>query len=155
MGWEVGYSNPLFPSLPFSYAVSLVLRLLGGEPLIHLPPTIKYPYYDEHHYVGDSKEIDHEGKGQLFPFRTFSMMMGLMANLLVCYITHKYVHDVGPQGWFCFRIPSVIFIPKMWFVFLLNFAPLWSASVKTWRLVKSRNVADSRRPPCTCHRLSD
>jgi len=71
------------------YAVSLVLRLLGGEPLIHLPPTIKYPYYDEHHYVGDSKEIDHEGKGQLFPFRTFSMMMGLMANLLVCYITHK------------------------------------------------------------------
>merc|ERR1719334_2057336 len=71
------------------YAVSLVLRLLGGEPLIHLPPTIKYPYYDDHHYVGDSKEIDHEGKGQLFPFRTFSMMMGLMANLLVCYITHK------------------------------------------------------------------
>jgi len=70
------------------YVVSLILRLLGGEPLIHLPPTIKYPYYDDHSYNPDG-EVDHEGKGQLFPFRTFSMMMGLLANLLVCYVTHK------------------------------------------------------------------
>merc|ERR1719431_1906525 len=70
------------------YSVSLFLRLLGGEPLIHLPPTIKYPYYDDHSY-SSTGEVDHEGKGQLFPFRTFSMMLGLMTNLLVCYITHK------------------------------------------------------------------
>lgn len=71
------------------YGVSLILRLLGGEPLIHLPPTIEYPYFDDHVYNQDTNEIDMEGKGQLFPFRTFSMMMGLMTNLLVCYITHK------------------------------------------------------------------
>merc|ERR1719423_592013 len=70
------------------YAVSLVLRLLGGEPLIHLPPTIQYPYYDDHSY-SPTGEVDHEGKGQLFPFRTFSMMMGLLANIIVCYVTHK------------------------------------------------------------------
>merc|ERR1719431_942031 len=69
------------------YSVSLILRSLGGEPLIHLPPTIKYPYYDEGASLAG--EVDHEGKGQLFPFRTFSMMLGLMSNLLVCYITHK------------------------------------------------------------------
>jgi len=70
------------------YTVSLVLRLLGGEPLIHLPPTIQYPYYDDHSY-SPTGEVDHEGKGQLFPFRTFSMMMGLLANIIVCYVTHK------------------------------------------------------------------
>lgn len=70
------------------YTVSFVLRLLGGEPLIHLPPTIKYPYYDDHSY-NPANEVDHEGKGQLFPFRTFSMMMGLLTNLIICYATHK------------------------------------------------------------------
>lgn len=70
------------------YFVSLLLRLLGGEPLIHLPPTIKYPYFDEG-YKGIEGEIDQEGHGQLFPFRTFSMMMGLLTNLIVCYVSHK------------------------------------------------------------------
>jgi high affinity choline transporter 7 len=86
------------------YAVSFVLRLLGGEPLIHLPPTIEYPYYDGS-YV-DENSIDVEGKGQLFPFRTFSMMMGLMTNLLICYVTTKYVYAVFLSDLFRLRAIS-------------------------------------------------
>ena len=90
MVWSsyLGASTSLIFPLSYRYAVSLVLRLLGGEPLIHLPPTIQYPYYDDHSY-SPTGEVDHEGKGQLFPFRTFSMMMGLLANIIVCYVTHK------------------------------------------------------------------
>ena len=50
----------------FAYCIGMFLRLGGGEPLIHLPPLIYYPLYTE------------EG-GQLFPFRTFSMLTSMIS----------------------------------------------------------------------------
>ena len=47
-----------------AYCVGLFLRLSGGEPLITLPPLIKYPLYDEQF-------------GQLFPMRTFAMVLSM------------------------------------------------------------------------------
>ncbi|KAG0436802.1 hypothetical protein HPB47_017751 [Ixodes persulcatus] len=44
------------------YVTGGFLRAAGGEALLGIPPYLKYPFYDE-----DS--------GQLFPFRTFSMIM--------------------------------------------------------------------------------
>lgn len=93
----VPWSN-LYGSIA-GYVVSLVLRFLGGEPLIHLPPAIKYPYYDES-LMNEDGEVDFEGKGQLFPFRTFSMMIGLITNLLVCYVTHKlFISQTLSKKW--------------------------------------------------------
>ncbi|XP_059144286.1 high-affinity choline transporter 1-like [Physella acuta] len=58
------------------FFVSLFLRLLSGEPVIHLPAVIKYPYYDE---------VRQE---QLFPFRTFCMLMGAVCIVVVSLVTH-------------------------------------------------------------------
>uniref|UniRef100_A0A4D5RWQ0 Putative high-affinity choline transporter 1 isoform x2 n=1 Tax=Ixodes scapularis TaxID=6945 RepID=A0A4D5RWQ0_IXOSC len=44
------------------YVTGGFLRAAGGEALLGIPPYLKYPFYDE-------------GDGQLFPFRTFSMIM--------------------------------------------------------------------------------
>ena len=57
-----------------AYCVGMFLRLGGGEPLIHLPALIHYPLYTEK-------------DGQMFPFRTFSMIMSMITLLLVSAIT--------------------------------------------------------------------
>lgn len=51
-----------------AYFLGLTLRLLGGEPLMHLPAYIHYPWYNEE-------------DGQLFPFRTLSMVVSLTTLL--------------------------------------------------------------------------
>ncbi|XP_071947217.1 high-affinity choline transporter 1-like isoform X2 [Antedon mediterranea] len=56
------------------YIIGLFLRLGGGEPLLGLKPFIKYPYYDE---------VD----GQLFPFRTFCMIISFISILSVSHIS--------------------------------------------------------------------
>ncbi|XP_054155063.1 high-affinity choline transporter 1-like [Oppia nitens] len=53
-----------------AYFVGFFLRALGGEAMMGLPVVIKYPYYDP--------EL-----GQLFPFRTFAMIMSLTSLLSV------------------------------------------------------------------------
>ena len=50
------------------WVVGLVLRLLAGEPMLHLDPVIKYPMHDP-------------VLGQLFPYRTFSMIASF---LVIC-----------------------------------------------------------------------
>ncbi|KAI8503938.1 High affinity choline transporter 1 [Branchiostoma belcheri] len=57
------------------YILGLVLRLGGGEDLLHVPALIKYPYYDET-----------TGK-QLFPFRTLDMICSFLAIILVSHLT--------------------------------------------------------------------
>ena len=57
-----------------AYCVGMFLRLGGGEPLIHLPALIYYPLYTEK-------------DGQMFPFRTFSMIMSMITLLLVSAVT--------------------------------------------------------------------
>ncbi len=54
-----------------AYLVGMFTRLAGGEPLIHLPALIHYPLYDE------------EKNMQLFPFRTFAMILSMSALLSV------------------------------------------------------------------------
>ena len=58
------------------YIFGLLLRLLGGEPLISLPAVIKFPWYDE------------ASKTQLFPFRTLAMLVCLVTILLVSYLSN-------------------------------------------------------------------
>lgn len=58
-----------------AYIIGLLLRLLGGEPMVSLPPTIKYPYYDDVNAV------------QLFPFRTLAMLVSLLTLLVVSWAT--------------------------------------------------------------------
>lgn len=56
------------------YVVSLTLRLLGGENYLTFPAAIAWPWYDE------------EANLQHFPFRTVSMLAGLIVNLIVSYL---------------------------------------------------------------------
>jgi high affinity choline transporter 7 len=58
-----------------AYWVGICLRLLGGEPLFHLPAYTKYPLYDEVNQI------------QKFPFRTTSMLISFVLNLFASYLT--------------------------------------------------------------------
>jgi len=54
------------------YVLGLVLRVGGGEDTIGIPPVIKYPYYND-------------TDGQLFPFRTLSMIVSFVTIVVVSY----------------------------------------------------------------------
>lgn len=56
------------------YIFGLLLRLGGGEPLISLEPFIEYPYF--------------RNSEQLFPFRTFSMIVTLVTLITVSLLTN-------------------------------------------------------------------
>ncbi|CAD5233116.1 unnamed protein product [Bursaphelenchus xylophilus] len=58
------------------YLVGMILRLSGGEPLLHLPALIHYPYYDAATNV------------QYFPFKSMSMLISLAISVSVSLITH-------------------------------------------------------------------
>lgn len=49
-----------------AFVVGIVLRTGGGEEVLSIPVIIKYPFYDE-------------AEGQLFPFRTVSMLFSFIA----------------------------------------------------------------------------
>ena len=58
------------------WIVGMVMRLTGGEPLLQLPPLIKYPNYDE-------------ATGyQLTPFKTLAMLECLVTIIVVSGLTH-------------------------------------------------------------------
>ena len=66
----------------FGYVIGLVLRVGGGEDKIGLhPPLIKYPYYND-------------TDGQLFPFRTLSMLVSFASIIAVSY-SLKYLFEKG------------------------------------------------------------
>nr|XP_037276741.1 high-affinity choline transporter 1-like [Rhipicephalus microplus] len=54
-----------------AYVVGCVLRAGGGESILKIPPFIKYPFYD------------YENNQQLFPFRTFSMVLSFVTLVVV------------------------------------------------------------------------
>ncbi|KAK7506594.1 hypothetical protein BaRGS_00002069 [Batillaria attramentaria] len=64
------------------YIVGLFFRLGGGEPVMHLDPIIKYPWYDE------------ENDFQLFPYKTFSMLLSLVTIIGVS-LPLKYLFEAG------------------------------------------------------------
>ena len=58
-----------------AYWIGIILRLLGGEPLFHIPAITKYPFYDE------------VNKIQKFPYRTSCMIISFILNIIVSYLT--------------------------------------------------------------------
>lgn len=64
-----------------AYIVGLLLRSLGGENIINLPPILKYPWYNE-------------TDGQLFPFRTFAMVSSFFTLIGVSRLS-KWVFESG------------------------------------------------------------
>ncbi|KAL1480930.1 hypothetical protein MTO96_050631 [Rhipicephalus appendiculatus] len=54
-----------------AYVVGCFFRAGGGESILKIPPFIKYPFYD------------YENDKQLFPFRTFSMVLSFFTLLAV------------------------------------------------------------------------
>lgn len=58
------------------FFTSLILRLLSGEPVLGIAPVIKYPYFDE------------DTQSQLFPFRTFAMLIGTLCIVLISMATN-------------------------------------------------------------------
>ncbi|XP_034544932.1 high affinity choline transporter 1-like [Notolabrus celidotus] len=59
------------------YLMGIIMRLLSGEPLIGLPPAIKFP----------GCRMDDEGKlTQYFPFRTAIMVISLASILIVSWL---------------------------------------------------------------------
>jgi len=76
------------------YIVGLLLRVGGGEPNIGLPPFIKYPYYDD-------------TDGQLFPFRTLSMISSFVTIIVVSYsLKFLFEREIIPLKFdflYCFR----------------------------------------------------
>lgn len=63
-----------------AYIVGIFFRITGGEELIGLKATIKYPWYNEK--SGD----------QYFPFRTLAMLLSFFTLLVVSYLTN-YLFD--------------------------------------------------------------
>ena len=55
------------------YVVSAFLRMTGGEPLVGLPPLIRYPYYNEETGV------------QYFPYKTLVMLIAFLVILTASY----------------------------------------------------------------------
>ena len=64
------------------FFISLPLRVLSGEPLLNLPALIRFPLYDE-------------DAGQGFPFRSFAMLSGFLAIVVVSRLTSAAYH----RGW--------------------------------------------------------
>ncbi|XP_065292427.1 high-affinity choline transporter 1-like [Dermacentor albipictus] len=54
-----------------AYVIGCFLRAGGGEPILKIPPFIKYPFYD------------YEQGEQRFPFRTFSMVISFLTLVAV------------------------------------------------------------------------
>ena len=81
------------------YLMGLFFRLLGGEPLVHLPATIIYPWYDE------------ANKLQMFPYKTLTMLISF-STIVVCSYVTKYIFEEGhlPKNWDIFR--CVVNIPE-------------------------------------------
>ena len=80
------------------YLIGMMFRLMGGEPLIGLPPAMHYPWYDEVNNL------------QKFPFKTICMMISFSMILAFSYLT-KFIFETGklPKHWDIFM--CVVNIP--------------------------------------------
>ncbi|XP_013408311.1 high-affinity choline transporter 1-like [Lingula anatina] len=58
------------------YIVGLIIRVLSGEPLLGLQAVLRWPWYEA------------ETNSQPFPYRTASMLLGLLTILLVSHVTN-------------------------------------------------------------------
>lgn len=58
------------------FAVSLTLRVLGGEALLGWPAAVAYPWYDA------------ETNKQYYPYKTIAMLSGFVVMVVVSRCTH-------------------------------------------------------------------
>ncbi|CAL1529202.1 unnamed protein product [Lymnaea stagnalis] len=63
------------------FAASFAVRVLSGEPVLRLPPVIKFPFFDQ------------ATQTQMFPFRTFAMLLGGAAIVVVSMATNAMFGD--------------------------------------------------------------
>nr|CAH0098348.1 unnamed protein product [Daphnia galeata] len=79
-----------------SFLTGFLFRILGGEPLIGLPAILAYPFYDRN-------------LGQLFPFKTMSMIISLMSHVIVSLSSRWiFLNNWLPPSWDllqCFDCP--------------------------------------------------
>lgn len=76
--------------------MGIVLRVLSGEPLLGLPPVIRFP----------GCRLDEEGKmTQYFPFRTAIMLSSMLFILLFSWLT-SWIFNKGllPERWDVFKV---------------------------------------------------
>src|SRR5262249_14785321 len=73
-----------------AFVVSLILRLGGGEPLLHLEPLIPYPELFKD-WLGGSPELWYGNvdglRTMLFPFKTLAAAVGMILLPLVSRLT--------------------------------------------------------------------
>lgn len=67
--------NPLGSAVAFGFGA--LMRLLSGEEILNIPPYIKWPFFDE------------ENDMNLFPFKSFCMLLTLLVLLLFSFIFRK------------------------------------------------------------------
>ncbi|XP_024137571.1 high affinity choline transporter 1 isoform X1 [Oryzias melastigma] len=72
------------------FLLGLLLRLLSGEALLGIPPTILYPGWKEENGI----------ISQNFPYRTLAMLCSLVAIIAVSYLTEViFSRQLIPQSW--------------------------------------------------------
>lgn len=72
------------------FLVGLVLRLLAGEPALSIPPAICYP----------ACSLVNGTYSQLFPFKTFTMLLTLGTILAVSYLAAVlFQRNILPRRW--------------------------------------------------------
>ncbi|XP_053273717.1 high affinity choline transporter 1 [Pleuronectes platessa] len=78
------------------YMIAIIMRILSGEPLIGLPPAIRFP----------GCRLDAEGVlTQYFPFRTTIMVMSLVSILLFSWLgSIVFKKELLSEKWDVFRI---------------------------------------------------
>ncbi|XP_067890109.1 high affinity choline transporter 1-like isoform X3 [Heterodontus francisci] len=77
------------------YFVGLTLRLLAGEPFLQIPPLIQYP----------GISFENEAFEQLFPFKTFTMLLSLLSNVMFSYlVSYVFKRKLLPVRFDVFKI---------------------------------------------------
>lgn len=72
------------------FLVGLLLRLLAGEPALSIPPVIRYP----------ACSLVNGTYSQLFPFKTFTMLLTLGTILAVSYLAKAlFQRNLLPRSW--------------------------------------------------------
>ncbi|XP_006013306.1 high-affinity choline transporter 1-like [Latimeria chalumnae] len=80
------------------FLCGFILRVLGGEPFLKIPPVIRYP----------GCTFKNGTHIQLFPFKTFTMLFALITIVAVSYLArYLFQSKVLPEHWdFCNIIPK-------------------------------------------------
>ncbi|XP_069746924.1 high affinity choline transporter 1-like isoform X2 [Narcine bancroftii] len=77
------------------FLIGLTLRLLAGESFLHIPPVIQYPGTS---FVNGTYQ-------QLFPFKTFTMLLSLLSILIFSYISSfAFKRKLLPEKFDVFKI---------------------------------------------------